>query len=270
MPAPVNDVLTADLDPASDRPVFRQISDHLREAITLGSAGRRRPAAVRVAADRPLRRHPHDGSSGAGGAQGRGPGGSRARRGVFVRARPTVRRLGSDRFARHHREQGKAAFIAEVEGVGSTPTVDRIEVTEELPPPDIATRPGAQPSVEDVVRRRRYLSTATRSRLATSYIPATLAEGTAIVEPNTGPGGIYARLEEQGHRLSLHRRDQRPDAAARRGARAVAGVGRARAPSRPHGVRHRRAAGRGVRHRDVVGRVRPGLRAPPRSRSAVP
>jgi GntR family transcriptional regulator len=28
-----------------------------------------------------------------------------------------------------------------------------------------------------------------------------LARGTAITEPNTGPGGIYARLEEMGHRL---------------------------------------------------------------------
>ena len=34
-----------------------------------------------------------------------------------------------------------------------------------------------------------------------SYIPADLAEGTPITDPNPGPGGIYARLEEQGHTL---------------------------------------------------------------------
>ena len=35
-----------------------------------------------------------------------------------------------------------------------------------------------------------------------SYIPADLAKGTPIADPNPGPGGIYARLEEQGHTLA--------------------------------------------------------------------
>ena len=35
-----------------------------------------------------------------------------------------------------------------------------------------------------------------------SYIPADLAKGTLIADPNPGPGGIYARLEEQGHTLA--------------------------------------------------------------------
>jgi GntR family transcriptional regulator len=34
-----------------------------------------------------------------------------------------------------------------------------------------------------------------------SYIPADLARGTPIADPNPGPGGIYARLEEAGHIL---------------------------------------------------------------------
>ena len=37
---------------------------------------------------------------------------------------------------------------------------------------------------------------------AVSYIPADLATGTPIADPNPGPGGIYARLEEQGHTLA--------------------------------------------------------------------
>ena len=36
-------------------------------------------------------------------------------RGVYVRARPPVRRLASDRFAQRHRKEGKAAFLAEAE-----------------------------------------------------------------------------------------------------------------------------------------------------------
>ena len=37
---PRGDVLSQVVDPASDRPVFRQISDHLRELISLGAARR--------------------------------------------------------------------------------------------------------------------------------------------------------------------------------------------------------------------------------------
>ncbi len=36
---------------------------------------------------------------------------------------------------------------------------------------------------------------------ATSYLPLDLARGTPIAQPDPGPGGIYARLEELGHLL---------------------------------------------------------------------
>ena len=57
-------------------------------------------------------------------------------RGVFVRDRPVVRRVASDRFARRHREEGQAAFLAEAEGVG-TPSVDEIEVGSEVASADV-------------------------------------------------------------------------------------------------------------------------------------
>jgi GntR family transcriptional regulator len=36
---------------------------------------------------------------------------------------------------------------------------------------------------------------------AVSYIPSAFADGTKIEQVDTGPGGIYARLEENGHVL---------------------------------------------------------------------
>lgn len=36
-------------------------------------------------------------------------------------------------------------------------------------------------------------------QLATSYLPAGLARGTVLAERDTGPGGIYDRLEEMGY-----------------------------------------------------------------------
>lgn len=52
-----------------------------------------------------------------------------------------------------------------------------------------------------LVRRRRYLADGHPTELATSYIPWKNAGGTDMAEPNTGPGGIYARLEDAGHVL---------------------------------------------------------------------
>ena len=36
-------------------------------------------------------------------------------------------------------------------------------------------------------------------QLATSYTPWSLAEGTQMAEPDSGPGGIYSRLADIGH-----------------------------------------------------------------------
>ena len=58
-----------------------------------------------------------------------------------------------------------------------------------------------------VVRSRRYLLDGRPVETAVSYIPADLAKGTPIADPNPGPGGIYARLEEQGHTLARFTED---------------------------------------------------------------
>ena len=106
-------VLTQVIDPASDRAVYKQIADHLRDAVSRGRLreGEQLPSeaqlmehygvarmtirnALRVLQDEGLTTAEHG-------------------RGVYVRARPPVRRLASDRFAQRHRKEGKAAFNAE-------------------------------------------------------------------------------------------------------------------------------------------------------------
>lgn len=52
-----------------------------------------------------------------------------------------------------------------------------------------------------IVRSRRYSLDGIPVETATSYIPADIGRGTPIADPNPGPGGIYARLEELGHTL---------------------------------------------------------------------
>jgi GntR family transcriptional regulator len=203
------EVLTQAVDAASDRPVFRQISDHLREAIQGGRLreGDQLPSEAQLGehygVTRTTARHALDVLKAEGLVV------SEHGRGVFVRRRPVVRRLASDRFARRHRERGKAAFTVEVEGAGSTPSVDQIEVTEERPPPDVAERLGLSGKAKVIVRSRRYLIDGHPVELATSYIPSSLARGTAIAEKNTGPGGIYARLEDMGHQLDHYAEETR-------------------------------------------------------------
>lgn len=196
-----NEVLVHALDPTSDRAVFRQIADHLREAIVSGRLGERDqlPSETQLIDHYGVTRM--TARQALGILKGEGLVVSEHGRGVFVRPRPKVRRLGSDRFARQHRERGKAAFIAEVEGVGAKPTVDQITVTEERPSADIAARLNLSSKDKVIVRRRRYLIDGHPVETATSFIPSDIAKGTQIAEPNSGPGGIYARLEELGHQL---------------------------------------------------------------------
>ena len=194
-------VLAETIDPSSDRAVYKQIADHLRVAIGKGrlSPGDQLPSeaqlmshygvarmtvrnALRILQDEGLITAEHG-------------------RGVYVRARPPVRRLASDRFAQRHRKEGKAAFTVESEQAGATPLVDMIQVTEGPPPAEVADRLHLAGDAATVIRSRRYSMDGRPVETAVSYIPADLAAGTPIADPNPGPGGIYARLEENGHIL---------------------------------------------------------------------
>ena len=200
-------VLTEHIDPGSDRAVFRQIADHMRAAIARGRLreGEQLPSeaqlmehygvarmtirnALRILQDEGLVTAEHG-------------------RGVYVRARPPVRRLASDRFAQRHRKEGKAAFLAEAEQSEAHPSVDMIQVREATPPADVAERLGLADDERAVVRSRRYSLDGKPVETAVSYLPADIARGTPISDPNPGPGGIYARLEEIGHTLARFTED---------------------------------------------------------------
>ncbi|MDN3055743.1 GntR family transcriptional regulator [Streptomyces sp. SRF1] len=187
------------LDPTSDRAVFRQIADALREAIDKGRfrEGDKLPSETELVDHFGVSRMTVRNALSL--LQQEGLAVSEHGKGVFVRPRPPVRRLASDRFARRHRDLGKAAFTVEAEAAGSRPEVDSLEVKEERPSPDISARLGSPRKV--LARRRRYLLDGRPVEFATSYLPLDLARNTPIAQPNPGPGGIYARLEEMGHRL---------------------------------------------------------------------
>ena len=117
------------LDPTSDRAAFRQIADQLREAIDKGrfKEGAKLPSESELVEHYGKTRMTVRNALGI--LQGEGLTVHEHGRGVFVRPRPPVKRLASDRFARRHRDQGKAAFVVEAEAAGSHSEVDSLEVT---------------------------------------------------------------------------------------------------------------------------------------------
>ncbi|MBX6389794.1 MAG: GntR family transcriptional regulator [Frankia sp.] len=189
------------IDPASDRAAFRQIADRLRAEI---ESGRLAPG-VKLPSERALM----DIYGTARGTVREAIALLRSEglvtvehgRGAFVRRRPPVRRLASDRFARHHRDRGKAAYLAELEAEGRRPDVQVLHVGPSPVPADIARRLGVADGATVLVRQRIYLADGEPMETATSYVPWEIAEGTAMTETDTGPGGLYARIEERGHRL---------------------------------------------------------------------
>jgi GntR family transcriptional regulator len=189
------------IDKTDGRPPYLQIAGAIREAITLGrlAPGDRLPSESELVERYGVARMTVRQALQALKTEGLIV--SQHGRGVFVRAAPVVRRLASERFARRHRDHGKAAFSVEAEKAGYSASVDRIKVSEGNAPAAIAERLQLKPGDTVVVRDRRYLANNEPVETAVSYIPADLARGTPIVEKDPGPGGIYARLEENGHIL---------------------------------------------------------------------
>jgi GntR family transcriptional regulator len=118
---------------------------------------------------------------------------------VFVRQRPAIRRLARNRFGRAYRETGKGAYDVEMKQLGLVPRTELVEVGPVIPPQEVAERLQLGPEEQALIRRRQMYASDEPMQLATSFIPWSLAEGTRMAEPDTGPGGIYSRLADIGH-----------------------------------------------------------------------
>ncbi|MQA94210.1 MAG: UTRA domain-containing protein [Streptosporangiales bacterium] len=182
---------------AESGPVYRRIADELRTAVTSGELpdGARLPGentlmerynVARATARQALSVLINEGLAIA--VRGSG---------VYVRRFRPLRRHGQARLSREMWEAGRAIWEADTKGRVYGP--DRVEVAEEQPPGYVSRALNLRPGERVCVRRRRYVVDERPVQLATSYLPAVLAEGTAITQADSGPGGIYARLAELGH-----------------------------------------------------------------------
>jgi len=178
-------------------PVYRRIAEELRATVTSGQLrdGDRLPGenalmerygVARATARQALRVLIDEGLAVA-----------RRGSGVYVRRFRPLRRHGSRRLARAGWGSGGAIWDADTDGRTYAP--DRVTIGEEEPPEQAARALRLGPGARVLVRRRRYLVEGRPVQLAISYYPAGLVAGTRVADPDTGPGGVYARLAELGH-----------------------------------------------------------------------
>lgn len=121
-------------------------------------------------------------------------------RGVFVARPRQVRRLSRQRLSRAAREQDRGAFMADAASVGFTPSV-AVDVSFEPADERTAELLDVPVGSELTVRTRVMRADDVAVQLAVSRLPRELTRDTAIEDVDTGPGGLYARLEEAGHGL---------------------------------------------------------------------
>ncbi|MCP2268599.1 GntR family transcriptional regulator [Actinokineospora diospyrosa] len=113
--------------------------------------------------------------------------------GTFVREFRPYRRVSPDRLRSWG--AGTSIWAADDE---RRPVVAGVEVAEELPPGHIGRALDLADGDLVLVRRRSYVVEGKPIQLAETYYPAELVRGSRIAEPDTGPGGAYARLADLG------------------------------------------------------------------------
>lgn len=186
-----------EIDRLSDRPPYRQIADQLRAAIAGGELdpGSKIPSERRLAEDYGVDRataHRAVLELQAGGLvvaqQGRG---------VFVRTRPPVRRIARTRLT----QRAQRGFYGDLEDHGLQPTVTT-EIRRSPAPERIAEFLGVTAGTEVLVRDRHMGAEGEPLQLATTYFaPAVVERVPQLAEADTGPGGMYARMEDAGYQL---------------------------------------------------------------------
>jgi GntR family transcriptional regulator len=103
---------------------------------------------------------------------------------------------------------GEPAWSAEAHGRDLA--IDQIDIRQDADPPSHIQNLLALPAdARAVLRSRRYILDGKPLLLSRSWLPAALASGTAITQPDTGPGGTYARLADLGRAPARFREDLR-------------------------------------------------------------
>jgi GntR family transcriptional regulator len=182
------------VDTLSPTPPYQQIAADLRRKIAGGEFGpgaklpSERELAAQYGVSRPTAR------LAVAALQSDGQVVSVPGRGAFVRERPVVRTLGLDLA---ERRAPRGYFAPGDEGL--LPTTSTTTIMRGPIPGHLAPYLHLQPDEETIIRDRLLSAEDHPLGKATSYFPLEIAEGTVLERMDTGDGGVYARLVEQGH-----------------------------------------------------------------------
>jgi GntR family transcriptional regulator len=123
--------------------------------------------------------------------------------GIFLRTFRRLERNSVERLARTQWGTGRSIWDHNTEGRDHQ---EGVTVEKVKPPEHVAGVLGTRD--QEVWRRSRIHREDRRVvQKSTSWFPADIAGGTAITEVDTGPGGVYARLNEIGHGPARYREE---------------------------------------------------------------
>ncbi|MFI6770977.1 GntR family transcriptional regulator [Streptomyces sp. NPDC050355] len=177
-------------------PKYQRIAEALKQAIASGAyqPGDRLPGENDLMAEHGVARMTARQALGVLRSEGLAE--SRKGAGVFVRGFRPIRRRGVPRLAQEHWGTGQSVWSADVPDRNLV--VDEATIGEERAGDSVAARLAIAPGAAVCVRSRRFVLDGKPVLLSTSFLPADLVAGSAITQPDSGPGGIYARLAELG------------------------------------------------------------------------
>ena len=195
------------MTPADGRPKYWLIAITLREAIDSGEypPGTRLPGENDVMRDHGVARA----TARQALAQLINWGLAQARKGsgIYVRDFRPIVRDGIGRLGGSTWPAGISVWDAETEGRDLV--VDQLDVSQTELPGHVGLLLGLPAGAEAVLRSRRYVLDGKPVLLSRSWLPAQVAAGTSIAQPNPGPGGVYARLAEAGRAPARFREELR-------------------------------------------------------------
>lgn len=123
-------------------------------------------------------------------------------KGTYVTKIPVIHRNAASRYNKDSRERngGRGAFDTEIRALGMTPRSDLTlgRTTGDQLDDDVVEVLLLDGHTEVVVRHRVMYADDIPVQIATSYIPASIADGTPLAEQDSGPGGIVSRFADLG------------------------------------------------------------------------
>jgi GntR family transcriptional regulator len=185
------------IDRTSDRPVYKQLADLLREGIRSSEF----PAGAELPSETELMRRFDVSRNTVRNAVAllrvEGLVSTEHGRATYVAERKPLRTLRSSRYSRTKRQAGRSPLRAEAEEQGRTSSRQLREVAVVPAPIEIADRLELEAGISVVVRRYLMFYDNEPTQTADSYFPPEIAEGTRIAEAADLPAGVHAELEQQ-------------------------------------------------------------------------